>query len=252
MSIDHNRIKVADLEKNQPNKTLITNENGELEYKDINEIKIDSYNDLDYTVAGKALDARQGKVLKDLIDTINELLASDNINLNTVQKLADAIETVQSLLSTILVNDLTTGGTTKALTAEMGKLLQTSKVDKAAGERLINAAEITQLSNLNANLASKQDIDNQIEWATTGLVQDSWHGKLVIFKANITITVPASGLRTGFTFEGIVDPTFTVNTAITAPKVWQGTYSGAAIPANSIFTFLQRASDSNKISIYGL
>ena len=35
MSIDHNRIKVADLEKNQPNKTLITNENGELEFSDI-------------------------------------------------------------------------------------------------------------------------------------------------------------------------------------------------------------------------
>ena len=35
MSIDHNRIKIADLEKNQPNKTLITNENGELEFSDI-------------------------------------------------------------------------------------------------------------------------------------------------------------------------------------------------------------------------
>jgi len=37
MSIDHNRIKIADLEKNQPNKTLITNENGELEFSDITE-----------------------------------------------------------------------------------------------------------------------------------------------------------------------------------------------------------------------
>ncbi len=35
MSINNNRIKVADLEKNQPNKTLITNENGELEFSDI-------------------------------------------------------------------------------------------------------------------------------------------------------------------------------------------------------------------------
>lgn len=252
MSIDHNRIKVADLETNQSNKTLVTNDDGELEFKNISEIKTESYNALDYTVEGKALDARQGKVLKDLIDTINELLASDNINLNTIQKLGDAIETVQNSLSITLVNDLTTGGITKALTAEMGKFLQTNKVDKAAGERLINAAEITQLSNLNTNLALKQDIDNQIEWTTTGLIQDSWHGKLIIFKGNITITVPASGLRTGFTFEAIVDPTFTVNTAITAPKIWHGTYTGTSIPANSIFTFLQRASDSNKISIYGL
>ena len=34
MSIDHNRIKVADLEKNVPNKILITNSNGELEFTD--------------------------------------------------------------------------------------------------------------------------------------------------------------------------------------------------------------------------
>ncbi len=36
MSIDHNRIKVADLEKNQSNKTLVTNEDGQLEFRDYN------------------------------------------------------------------------------------------------------------------------------------------------------------------------------------------------------------------------
>lgn len=34
MSIDHNRIKVSDLEINQPNKTLVTNDQGELEFSD--------------------------------------------------------------------------------------------------------------------------------------------------------------------------------------------------------------------------
>jgi hypothetical protein len=58
MSIDHNRIKVSDLEKNQPNKILTTNTAGELEFSDIN-------NTLDCTVAGKVLDARQGKILQD-------------------------------------------------------------------------------------------------------------------------------------------------------------------------------------------
>lgn len=37
MSTTHNRIKVSDLENNEPNKTLVTNENGELEFSDINE-----------------------------------------------------------------------------------------------------------------------------------------------------------------------------------------------------------------------
>ena len=37
MDTNYNRIKVADLETNQPNKTLITNEKGELTFNDIPE-----------------------------------------------------------------------------------------------------------------------------------------------------------------------------------------------------------------------
>lgn len=77
------------------------------------------------------LSAEQGKVLKTQIDAINTLLTSDNVNLDNVQELVDAIETVQMSLSTILVNDLTTGGTTKALTAEMGKQLDLIKESTA-------------------------------------------------------------------------------------------------------------------------
>ncbi|MCD0470498.1 hypothetical protein [Flavobacterium sp. JAS] len=148
MSLNHNRIKVADLEQNQPDRILTTNQNGELEFTNINDIKIDSYNALDYNLQGKALDARQGKVLKDLIDNINALLASDNVNLNTLQELVDAIEVVQNSLNTLLVNDLTTGGATKALTSEMGKQLQNNKVDKVTGKSLLSDTEITRLGTL--------------------------------------------------------------------------------------------------------
>lgn len=122
MSTNHNRIKVADLETNDRDKILITNQNGEIEFSDINNIKTENYNALDYTTEGKALDARQGKVLKNLIDNINA--------------------------SPLLVNDLISGGTEKGLTAEMGKLLQNNKVDKVPGERLITASEIKKLENL--------------------------------------------------------------------------------------------------------
>ncbi|MBO9586634.1 MAG: tail fiber domain-containing protein [Flavobacterium sp.] len=145
MDTNHNRIKVSDLEKNEQNKILKTNSNGELEFSDINDI---SYNSLDYIVPGKALDARQGKILKDLIDDANELLATDNVDLNTLQKLGDAIEVVCSSLSTIVVNDLSSGGTTKALSAEMGKTLQNNKVDKISGKSLISDSEITRLASL--------------------------------------------------------------------------------------------------------
>ncbi|SHL94748.1 tail fiber domain-containing protein [Flavobacterium chilense] len=218
MHTNHNRIKVADLEKNEPNKILTTNNSGELEFSHINNIKTDIYNALDYIVAGKALDARQGKVLKDLIDDANELLtsdntdlntlqklgdtikvlhtsistisndlnnikasnynaldyivpgktldarqgkvlkdliddanellASDNADLNTLQKLGDSIKALRNSLSTILVNDLSTGGTTKALTAEMGKTLQSNKVDKVNGKSLLSDTEIARLGTL--------------------------------------------------------------------------------------------------------
>ena len=96
-------------------------------------------NDLVTGGATALLSAEQGKVLQTQVNAINTLLTSDNVNLDTVQELVDAIETVQLSLSTILVNDLTTGGITKALTAEMGKSLKilvdslaTNKLDKGS------------------------------------------------------------------------------------------------------------------------
>jgi hypothetical protein len=112
-------------------------------------------NDLVTGGATSLLTAEQGKVLQTQINTINVLLASDNVNLDNVQELVDAIETIQMSLSSILVNNLTTGGTTKALTAEMGKTLKglidalaSNKVDKEEGSRLITTAEIEKLASI--------------------------------------------------------------------------------------------------------
>jgi hypothetical protein len=85
---------------------------------------LDIVNDLTTGGTTALASAEMVKSLKIQIEAIQTLLSSDNINLDTVQEIVDAIETVQSSLSTILVNDLTTGGTTKALTAEMGKVLK--------------------------------------------------------------------------------------------------------------------------------
>lgn len=81
-------------------------------------------NDLVTGGATSLLSAEQGKQVQLQIDIINGILFSDNVNLDTVQEIVDAIESLQGYLDTILVNDLTTGGTTKALTAEMGKTLK--------------------------------------------------------------------------------------------------------------------------------
>ncbi|MFE3868686.1 hypothetical protein ACFX5E_11455 [Flavobacterium sp. LS2P90] len=115
-------------------------------------------NDLVTGGATSLASAETVKTLKTQIDAINTLLTSNDVNLDTVQEIVNAIKTVETSLSTILINDLTTGGTTKAATAETVKVLKGlfdalttvvgNKVDKVAGERLINAAEITKLAGL--------------------------------------------------------------------------------------------------------
>lgn len=70
MSTKYNRIKVADLEKNEPNKTLITNQSGELEF------------------SSSAL------VTTNNLKTINgeSLVGSGNIDLSNKQDIANQVE----------------------------------------------------------------------------------------------------------------------------------------------------------------
>ncbi|RTY80670.1 hypothetical protein EKL97_10420 [Flavobacterium sp. LS1P28] len=93
-------------------------------------------NDLITGGANDLLAAEQGVVLQTQIDEINVLLASNDVNLDNVQELVDAIKTVQTSLETILVNDFTTGGTTKAATAETVKILKVLVDEKLSGASL--------------------------------------------------------------------------------------------------------------------
>ena len=111
------------------------------------------------------LSAEQGKVLQNQINGIHTLLQSDNLNLDTIQEIADAIGEMQLSLETILVNDLTTGGVTKALTAEMGKQLQETKLEGA-----IATDEETQIRGEipeDNKLISRSKLFNWWEWQKT-------------------------------------------------------------------------------------
>lgn len=110
------------------------------------------------------LSAEQGVELQAQINQINILLQSDDVNLDHVQELVNAIKNIQTSLSTILVNDVTTGGTTKALTAEMGKVLQESKVDKVEGKGLSTEDFTTQEK---AKLADLKNSNEQLLVNTT-------------------------------------------------------------------------------------
>lgn len=83
-----------------------------------------------FTQVKTYLDTKDGDLsaliaqLRSDIQALQTLTSSDDVNLDTVQEIVDAIKTVETSLATILVNDLTTGGATKALTAEQGKILK--------------------------------------------------------------------------------------------------------------------------------
>ncbi|BFM42663.1 hypothetical protein CFS9_13040 [Flavobacterium sp. CFS9] len=66
------------------------------------------------------------------INAINNLLSSDDVNLDQLQEIVDYIKSIQANIDTLLVNDLVTGGTLKALTAEMGKMINNRLLDLEA------------------------------------------------------------------------------------------------------------------------
>lgn len=85
------------------------------------------------------------------INAINLLLTSNDINLDTVQEIVDAIKTVQTSLSTILVDDFTTGGVTKAATAERVKVLKILLDLKQDLPKSINSLSVTGTYNIDWN-----------------------------------------------------------------------------------------------------
>jgi hypothetical protein len=151
------------------------------------------YNDLDCELAGKVLDARQGKILRSQIDGIKALLASDNINLDTVQEIIDFVENLQTVLNTILVNDLITGGTTKALTAEQGKILK-SQID---GINTLLASDNLNLDNVQELVDAIETLQSSLE---TILVNDLTTG-------GVTKALTA---EMGKTLKGLIDSLSTV------------------------------------------
>ncbi|PWA09507.1 hypothetical protein [Flavobacterium laiguense] len=187
----------------------------------------------DLTTGGSTglLSAKQGAILASRAEAIYALLTSDNINLDNVQEIVDAIETVQTSLSTILVNDLTTGGTTKALTAEMGKTL------KGLIDALVDV------------VSGKQDIANQVEVGSSQNAQASWHGKTVVFVTSCTITIPSS-LVNSYIFNGVTLAGVNITWAIASPHTW---LFGAPVTTTEkqIFTLTKRGS-TNDILLLGV
>lgn len=137
------------------------------------------------------LTAEMGKQLQIQINGINALLSSDDIDLDTVQELVDAIKEVETSLETILVNDVVSGGVTKALTAEQGKvlfaLIQDLESNKASKNNptFTGSVKVPDAANENEAVNLGQLMKNRFfsisASQTTNLIQ-------IAFKDKVTIT----------------------------------------------------------------
>ncbi len=169
---------------------------------------LDIVNDLVTGGIASLLSAEQGTVIKSQIDAIYILLASDNINLDTVQEIVDAIETVQLSLSTILVNDLTTGGVTKALTAEQGKVLKglIDAIQPALKTRITNAT-VTGTYTLNHALGNDWKLTltgvTVIDESNLPTGTDTIEFTMKV-TGNFGLTVPAYWTILGDTYDGTI------------------------------------------------
>lgn len=117
------------------------------------------------------LSARQGKVLKGMIDNINNLLNSDDVNLDSIQEIVNYVKNNQSLIASItsskvsvsdVVDNLNSDISNKPLSAKQGKVLRNlvnTKVDEGVAE-LRQAIEQTIEENSINNFAQK--VEN--EW----------------------------------------------------------------------------------------
>lgn len=94
------------------------------------------------------------------IAALQTLTASNDLDLDTVQEVVDFIKTTRESLDTILINDLTTGGTAKALTAEQGKVLK-GLIDTANTAATALTARVVTLETKVATLESEQALMQQ-------------------------------------------------------------------------------------------
>lgn len=123
----------------------------------------DIVDDLVSNNSDKPLSANQGLVIKGFIDNINTLLASDNIDLDTLQEIVDFIENNKEILDGLTIGNI--AGLQNALDL---------KVDKVTGKEL-SANDFTDvlLAKLNG-ISAGAEVNVQSDWNQTNNTQDDY------------------------------------------------------------------------------
>lgn len=125
-------------------------------------------NALTSTDTTNPLSANQGRILKNYIDSINAILSSDEVDLDTIQEIVDYIQTNKSIIDylgenkidyTDIIDNLTTTTANKVLSANQGKVLKGLIDAIVSGSTIVgNATHATNADNAtNANHATSAD-----------------------------------------------------------------------------------------------
>ena len=144
--------------------------------------RADIVNDLTTGGADKVLSAEQGKVLDE--KKVDKVVTPDSVYVTEGSKpLSDFA------MKADIINDLTTGGTDKALSAEQGKALEGKKVDKVSTPASVY---VTEGSKPLSEFAMKADIVNDLTTGGTDKALSAEQGKVLEGKKVDKIDTPDS------------------------------------------------------------
>ncbi len=85
---------------------------------------------------------------------------------------------------------------------------------------------------------------DQVDVSTSQTIDLTWNGKILMIKANVTLTVPNT-LPAGFSFNYLILATFTLNWAITSPKVFAFGTPVAGTEKTTGFFFVEKTNSNN-------
>lgn len=97
----------------------------------------------------------------------------------------------------------------------------------------------------NGNQLQKSLTVEQLKINTNTTIDATWNNKIVIFTANVTLTIP-TGLPAGFTFDAIILPTYSVTFAVTSGLTM---IFGTPTPATKSYVFVVDAVTPTNIYI---
>jgi hypothetical protein len=128
------------------------------------------------TAADVPLSANQGKILKGLIDSINTLLTSNNVNLDSLQEVVDYIEANKNTLDNLGIGNIS--GLQAALDAK-----QNTEVGKGLSAEDFTTALLTKLN----GIAALAEVNVQSNWSEANTGSDAFIQNKPADLTNLTI-----------------------------------------------------------------